>query len=533
MEVFMDCNTGKCTEEESAHTLIEVYTRLNKVKREAFYHANPVLLMHLMKQPNNKITIILIISSLILLLMLQVFWLQRAYRDEMLGLQREARMLFRTSLFEMNDSLMQKNIESLDSLPAENIASINLAQPGSRAHFYSNRRAYPDSLTRHGKPGEISRMSVHDSSAKVQIYVYSGKGRDTIKNYLRPLMSRIRRSRGPQSFSITLRGDSLKTGDVEKHFRSTLDSSGINIPPGAIHIQRVFPMPMTDFRAEHVIFSPSGAFRLDFENLRWTIIKNISPQILFSIFLTLLTAASFSILYRSIRTQQRLMELKNDFISNITHELKTPVTTVGVAIEALKNFKGLDNPKLTSEYLDIAQNELNRLTILTDKILKTAIFENQGVTFVPEVVELDHVVEQVLASMKLVFEKQGAHVTFRKEGSTFSLRGGSVHLTSVIYNLLDNALKYSREKPIINIEILEGSDKLTLVVQDHGIGIPSEYKKKVFEKFFRVPTGDIHNIKGHGLGLSYVESVIKAHGGTIEVVSEAGKGSTFRIVLPK
>ncbi len=486
-----------------------------------------------MRQPNNKVTIVLIISSLILLLLLQVFWLQRAYRDEMFGLQREARILFRNTLFEMNDSLMQKNIESLDSLPADNITAIRVAPQGSRMRYYSNHHSLPDSLAAHGKAGEFSRMTLRDSSANVQILVYSGKGRDTIKNYLRPLMSRIGRGRGPQSFSIRLSGDSLKTADVEKQFLAALAGSGVDMPPAAIHIHRVVPMQGPDFRAEHVIFTPSGGFRLEFDQLRWTIIKNISPQILFSVFLTLLTSASFVILYRSIRTQQRLMELKNDFISNITHELKTPVTTVGVAIEALKNFKGLDNPKLTNEYLDIAQNELNRLSILTDKILKTAIFENQGVTFVPEVVQLDQLIDQVLASMKLVFEKQGAVVTFRKTGSSFNLRGGSVHLTSVIYNLLDNALKYSPEKPVINIQLTDGSNKLTLIVQDCGMGIPSTYNKKIFEKFFRVPTGDIHNIKGHGLGLSYVESVIKAHGGTIEVESEVGKGSSFRIVLPQ
>jgi two-component system phosphate regulon sensor histidine kinase PhoR len=487
-----------------------------------------------MKQANNKLTILLIFSSLILLLLLQAFWLRRAYRDEMFGLQREARILFRNTLFEMNDSLMQKSIESLDSLPS-NSTTIIKGPRDARTRYFSTRRGRVDTFAVMGKEGEFSRMNFRDSSANVQVYVYSGKGRDTIKNYLRPLMSRIGRGHGPQSFSIRLSGDSLKTADVEKQFHTVLTGSGVSIPYGAIHVQRVFPVPTPDFRAEHdhVIFTPSGGFRLEFDNMQWAILKNISPQILFSLFLTLLTSGSFIILYRSIRTQQILMELKNDFISNITHELRTPVTTVGVAIEALKNFKGLDNPKLTSEYLDIAQNELNRLTILTDKILKTAIFENQGVAFVPEVVELDKIVDQVLASMKLVFEKQGAEVSFQKEGDHFTIRGGSVHLTSVIYNLLDNALKYSHDHPIISIRLKENSSNLSLIVEDNGVGIPDEFRKKVFEKFFRVPTGDIHNIKGHGLGLSYVQSVVKAHAGTIEVESEVGKGTTFTIVLNK
>lgn len=267
--------------------------------------------------------------------------------------------------------------------------------------------------------------------------------------------------------------------------------------------------------------------------MRNVTIKKITPQILFSVFLTVLTTAAFVIMYRSIRAQQRLMELKNDFISNITHELKTPITTVGVAIEALKSFQRIDNPKLTNDYLDIAQNELNRLSILTDKILKTSIFENKGIEYQPEPIEMDKLIEQVLASMKLVFEKQGAKVTFEKEGNDFSLMGGSVHLTSVIYNLLDNALKYSLITPEIMIYLKGEPSEIILSVKDNGIGIAAEYRKKVFEKFFRVPTGDVHNIKGYGLGLSYVESVVKSHKGVIEVQSEPGKGSNFIIVFPK
>jgi len=135
--------------------------------------------------------------------------------------------------------------------------------------------------------------------------------------------------------------------------------------------------------------------------------------------------------------------------------------------------------------------------------------------------------------MKLVFEKERAKVTFEKEGNDFSIMGGSVHLTSVVYNLLDNALKYSLIDPQITINLKQETSCIVLSVQDNGIGIASAYRSKVFEKFFRVPTGDVHNIKGYGLGLSYVESVVKSHKGTIHVESEPGRGSNFIITLPK
>jgi signal transduction histidine kinase len=270
-----------------------------------------------------------------------------------------------------------------------------------------------------------------------------------------------------------------------------------------------------------------------FDDVESYLFIQITPQILFSLLLTLITATAFFMMYRSMRSQQRLMELKNDFISNITHELKTPVTTVSVALEALRSFKGLENPQTTREYLDIAQGELNRLTMLTDKVLRTAILDNPGANFDTEQVDMHKTVEQILHSMKLLFEKQKAHVTFEQQGNAFTIRGGSIHLTNVVYNLLDNALKYSSSEPRISIKLEENEKSIILIVADKGIGIPPEYKKKIFEKFFRVPTGDVHNIKGYGLGLSYVDSVIKSHHGFIEVMSKPGEGSTFTIQLPK
>lgn len=263
------------------------------------------------------------------------------------------------------------------------------------------------------------------------------------------------------------------------------------------------------------------------------VLKEISPQILFSFFLNIITIGAFITMYRNVRLQQRLMELKNDFISNLTHELKTPIATASVALEALKNFKGLDDPKRTAEYLDMAQGELNRLTILTDKVLKTTIFDQQGIEFTWEQVDLEVVIEQILKSMKLVFEKTQTKVEFKTEGKDFSLEGAADHITNVIYNLIDNALKYRSQTSEITIRLVDKGESVMIAVQDNGIGIAPEYKKKIFEKFFRVPSGNVHNIRGYGLGLSYVHSVVKSHHGTINVDSELGKGSNFTIVLPR
>jgi two-component system phosphate regulon sensor histidine kinase PhoR len=275
-----------------------------------------------------------------------------------------------------------------------------------------------------------------------------------------------------------------------------------------------------------------AGYRLQLGNSFSYLVKKISWPILFSVLLVGLTVVSFILLYRSLLHQHRLAQIKNDLISNITHELKTPIATVGVAIEALKNFNAIQDPQKTKEYLDISQNELQRLGLLVDKVLKLSMFENKKIELKYEVLDLDEIVKEVVASLRLQLEKMNARIKMNTEGKLL-VNGDRVHLLSVVFNLLDNALKYSKENAAIQVEITEAHDNIILKVTDNGIGIPQEYKTKVFEKFFRVPTGDKHNAKGHGLGLSYAAQVIRQHQGNIEVDSHEGLGSTFTITLPK
>jgi signal transduction histidine kinase len=486
-----------------------------------------------MKNSKNTLALVLIVSSIMLLLALQVFWLTNSYEKAYFDLRREANSMFRTTVMALRDSML---VKSFEKLPSDSVW---------KEAFRFSHKIDADTANK-------SKIRYRQNSSQIQIYISSDQKGDSVQTLLRPLTTRIQEGKmSGGNFVLRLGPDSLSTDSIRHYYRKSLTQAEIDVPFEIKHSSFI-PTPIQLGKGNTTMFKPpveenpeeqfearvfSNSLYSDWVRFdpvhRPLLIKAITPQILFSLFLTLLTTAAFVIMYRSIRTQQRLMELKNDFISNITHELKTPVTTVGVAIEALKNFKGLNNPELTTEYLDIAQNELTRLNILTDKILKTAIFENKGVEFNPEPVDMEKLVEQVLSSMKLVFEKQGAHVHVEQEGQDFQLMGGPVHLTSVIYNLLDNALKYSPVDPKIIIKLKSEGNKIILTIKDDGIGIAPEYRKRVFEKFFRVPTGDVHNIKGYGLGLSYVESVVKSHKGTIEVESEPGKGSSFIITLPK
>jgi signal transduction histidine kinase len=495
-----------------------------------------------MKTSKNTITLTLIISSILLLLALQGLWLKNSYERAYFDLRRETSGIFRNTVFSMRDSMLVRSLERIDTSRSGN-------------HFLFNTKVDTVVFKRKG-----TERKMRTEASQVQIYISSTNKADSVQKIIRPLAMQVQEGKvkDGSTFVVRMGSDSLSMDSLRENFKKAIEKAGYLIPFEVKYFSAIPPsvdfqsMRQMGFRGpevwedsvavkvfsnklstEWVRFDPLHRYSVELSGIQPIVLKEISPQIFFSVFLTLLTSAAFFVMYRSIRAQQKLMALKNDFISNITHELKTPITTVGVAIEALKDFKAINNPTLTNEYLGIAQNELNRLSILTDKILKTAIFENKGIEYSPEPIDMGNLVDQVLASMKLVFEKQGANVTFEKQGTDFSLIGGSVHLTSVVYNLLDNALKYSLINPEIKVTLTAKASQLILSVKDNGIGIASEYRKKVFEKFFRIPTGDVHNIKGYGLGLSYVESVVKSHRGYISVESEPGKGSNFIITLPK
>ncbi|MEO1448510.1 MAG: HAMP domain-containing sensor histidine kinase [Bacteroidota bacterium] len=262
------------------------------------------------------------------------------------------------------------------------------------------------------------------------------------------------------------------------------------------------------------------------------VVSRMLPEIMLSVLLLLILGMAFFFVFRSLRRERQLIQLKQDFMSNMTHELKTPITTVGVAIEALRNFKGLEDPVRTEEYLSISQQELQRLGILVDRVLKMAQFEGDRPQLRLENLDFQHLLEDILLAMKLQFQQVKAKVSTRIEGNGFRIEGDKSHLASVLYNLLDNALKYSPGEPQIDISLRHQTDSLELRVSDRGMGIPQEFQDKVFDRFFRVPQGDRHNTKGHGLGLSYVAAVIRQHQGHISVQSQPGQGSTFTFTLP-
>ncbi len=326
--------------------------------------------------------------------------------------------------------------------------------------------------------------------------------------------------------------DSLKISDIRNEFSKKIAQQNISIPFSILRYDSLNAYNDSDLSTITIGLAHPVTYKLQLGNTFIYIVNKIAVPILFSVFLVGVTIVSFILLYRTLLKQRRLAELKNDFIGNITHELKTPIATVSVAVEALKNFNALQDRERTKEYLDISANELQRLSLLVDKVLKLSMFERKELELKLEPVDLREVVKEVTDSLRLQIEKSRAQVNISATGDTF-LEADRLHLLSVVFNLVDNALKYSSGEPVIQIVLAGNDQSVQLSVSDNGIGIAPEYQARIFEKFFRVPAGNTHNAKGYGLGLSYVAQVVEKHRGKISVESKLNKGTRIVIDLPK
>ena len=261
------------------------------------------------------------------------------------------------------------------------------------------------------------------------------------------------------------------------------------------------------------------------------LVNSLKWMLASAIVLLFVIAFSLYYLFKSLRREKRLSAIKNDFISNITHELKTPVTTVSGAVEALLDFDALENVEKTDRYLQISKRELVRLSGMIDQILYSSIYEREEFELNKEMIYIDSMIHQIISSRKLNLSKE-VNFTYTNSSGLEQVYADKLHLSGSISNLLDNAIKYSYKEVNIKIDISSQQGKMLIKIEDDGIGISKDYLPFVFEKFFRVPQGNQHKVKGYGLGLSYVKSIVEKHNGSCHMSSKTNQGTQFTIILP-
>ena len=250
-----------------------------------------------------------------------------------------------------------------------------------------------------------------------------------------------------------------------------------------------------------------------------------------SIFLVMVIAILFLVSLRTIANQRRLDQMKNEFISNMTHEIKTPISTISLACEMLQDRSVAQDDASRTNFVGIIADENQRMRMLVETILQSSKMSNRNVSLNLTEVNINDIVAKVSQSFKLSLANRGGRLETHLEAVPPTLVADELHLSNMIYNLVDNGIKYSTDAPHIIIATRREGDHMIISVQDHGIGINKADQKHVFEKFYRVSTGNVHNVKGFGIGLNYVAQVVKLHHGSIALESEPGRGATFTIKL--
>jgi two-component system phosphate regulon sensor histidine kinase PhoR len=280
------------------------------------------------------------------------------------------------------------------------------------------------------------------------------------------------------------------------------------------------------------LFPSSQYLTVVFPSKTGFILEQIWFTLLSSVLLVLLIVFSFYYAITVIIRQKKLSDIKNDFINNMTHEFKTPIATVSLACEALQDTAIAKNENFRQRYIGIIRNENQRLGHQVEKVLQMATLDKEKFKLKLEKTDVHEIIDNVLDNIKITVEKRGGAIRKFFNATEHILITDQLHLINILNNLFDNANKYSAEKPEITVETFNSGDELRIRVTDKGIGMSKDVLNRIFEKFYRVPTGNVHDVKGFGLGLAYVKTMSEALGAGVVVFSQPGKGSTFELSFP-
>jgi two-component system, OmpR family, phosphate regulon sensor histidine kinase PhoR len=299
------------------------------------------------------------------------------------------------------------------------------------------------------------------------------------------------------------------------------------------YFPKLYPLvPPTASAAEGL--SPDEVLIIVVPNVKNIVYKSLRPNIGIAVLFTLIIFAAFFLTIRTMLRQKKMSEIKNDFINNMTHEFKTPIATISLAVDALRNQKVQQDPGKMTYFSDIIKEENQRMNRQVETILKSALMDRQEVELNLKPLQAHQIIQDVADNFMLRLQEKGGGLELKLEAANDLIDADEVHFSNLINNLMDNAVKYSKENvpPHITLTTSSNAKRFIIRIEDNGIGMTRETVKRIFEKFYRAHTGNIHNVKGFGLGLSYVKDIVEAHEGIIKVDSVLGKGSCFTIEMP-
>ena len=468
-----------------------------------------------MKKNNKYIQVIIFLSSFALLgfLLIQLYWAKNTFNEKKNNFQT----LFEICVTEIGDELREKILnESNYSIP--NIGG-NILPIQNR---FGSKSEFSDTLKK------ISSSDKSISEKRKNLFrIINKKLALNININLDKVLD--------EKEVISLIEISLEKHGIKNDFHySITDENGLLFISNFENIDNSILERSTSYSVEFLnddLFTEKRVFTLYILKLRWSIAKSFTPIFLLSMVLILIILGTFIYSIRIIQNQKKNTRIKTDFINNMTHELKTPIATIGLACEALtdKNIK-LDNSS-KNRFLKTIKSENERLGKLVENVLESSVSVKASPELKLEVFNIEEVIKKAIKSIQLSYNTRNGKIKTDFLAQNKIIEADKLHITNVIHNLLDNSLKYSSKSPLVTISTRDVIGGLIIRIKDNGIGIAKDNHKRIFEKLFRVPTGDLHNVKGFGLGLSYVKSIIDLHNGKIMVESKLGNGSTFTVNL--
>lgn len=271
---------------------------------------------------------------------------------------------------------------------------------------------------------------------------------------------------------------------------------------------------------------------VNFPNRAKFLLSTILKVIVLSIVFTLIIILAYSSAIYQLLKQKKISQIKTDFINNMTHEFKTPIATINLALDAIKNPKIISDQEKVIRYSNIIRDENKRMHTQVENVLRISRLDNNQLDIRKEFVDMHDLIQDAVNHVQLIVDSRQGYIHAKLEALERSVNVNISHFTNVLTNILDNAIKYSTEAPKIDIHTFNKGNNIILSISDQGSGMTKQVQKRIFEKFYREHSGDVHNVKGHGLGLAYVKRIIREHDAEIAVESEKGKGSTFSIVMP-
>lgn len=484
-----------------------------------------------------RVTRLLLITSQVVLLLFVAYWLKAQYAGERQELQKDLAVQLEGSRLEASNAVISVFVGDFikkegDSLRAGGTPRIRIVdtvhrmRPGLRLRL-ADTAPIPEVLGRNTmiyqkEIRETTRAGQNKSGRTALIY----RGERPPGSLVNQSLRLVLKSTGGIPDSLERRLMGMDTAGVANIFRKRLREKGwpfttrwvggnTKDSSGYIYLDHL---------------SPPDHYRLQIGGFRPYLLRNLTGSFLFALVLIGLTGAAFWLTYKSLREQTHLAAIRNDFISNMSHELKTPVATVKVALEALGDPQVLRDGETARDYVAIAALETGRLEQLIHLSLQTALLEEGKMTLQHEPVDVKKLVAD---TVRILHRTEQTRITMDSEGTDFNITGDKLQLQGVLINILDNAVKYGGTKQEIRVQVAAATEDVSIRISDGGPGIPEAFIHRVFDKFFRVPTGNEHTVKGYGLGLSYAAQVVRQHGGSIDVRNNPEGGCTFSVTLPK